>query len=105
MFVRMRFTAIFIKYLWDANLRRRIEILLIKAHEIKDYGVDVAIIFKRNDNYTYRSTNGPAWPPSMATLVGNTVTRQQLFPQGMANRDRKIHTLSPNTYYQEISIK
>jgi hypothetical protein len=56
------------------NLRRRIETLFIKAHEIWDgYGVDVAMVFKDNSQYyTYRSKENPTWPPSMAEIVRNT---------------------------------
>jgi hypothetical protein len=37
------------------NLRRRIETLLIKAREIEGYGVDIAIILKRKNQYTIYS--------------------------------------------------
>ena len=56
----------------NESLRRRIETLLIKAHEIWDiYGVDVAMILKNNSQYyTYRSIDRPTWPPTMAEIVG-----------------------------------
>ena len=60
----------------NENLRRRIETLLIKAHEIwEEYGVDVAMVLKNNSQYyTYRSTDRPTWPPSMAEIVNNTLS-------------------------------
>jgi hypothetical protein len=56
----------------NESLKRRIETLLIKAHEIWDiYGVDVAMILKNNSQYyTYRSIDKPTWPPTMAEIVG-----------------------------------
>ena len=56
----------------NESLRRRVETLLIKAHEIWDiYGVDVAMILKNNSQYhTYRSIDKPTWPPTMAEIVG-----------------------------------
>jgi hypothetical protein len=46
--------------------------LLIKVYDIwKEYGVDVAMILKSSQYYTYRSINRPTWPPSMAEIVGN----------------------------------
>ncbi len=58
----------------NENLRRRIETLLIKAHEIwDDYGVDVAMVLKNNSQYyTYRSIDKPTWPPSMVEIVSNS---------------------------------
>ena len=55
------------------NLSRRRETLFIKAYELgKNFGIDVAVILKRNGQYhTYRSIGRPAWPPSMAEIVGN----------------------------------
>ena len=57
----------------NENLRRRIVTLLTKAHELWDgYGVDVAVILKNNTRYyTYRSTDSPTWPPSMAEIVSS----------------------------------
>jgi hypothetical protein len=56
----------------NESLRRRIETLLIKAHEIWDiYGVDVAMVLKNNSQYyTYRSVDKSTWPPTMAEIVG-----------------------------------
>ena len=58
----------------NENLGRRIETLLIKAHELWDiFGVDVAVILKNNTRYcTYRSTDKPTWPPTMAEIVRDT---------------------------------
>ena len=56
----------------NESLRRRIETLLIKAHEIWDiYGVDVAMVLKNNSQYyTYRSVDKSTWPLTMAEIVG-----------------------------------
>jgi hypothetical protein len=55
------------------NKRRRIETLVIKAHELwNDYGVAVAIILNDNIRYwTYRSKNDPTWPPSLPQIVSD----------------------------------
>jgi hypothetical protein len=55
------------------NLSRRRDTLFIKAYELgKDFGIDVAVILKRNGQYyTYRSIDRPAWPPLMAEIVHN----------------------------------
>jgi hypothetical protein len=58
----------------NENIRRRIETLLIKAHELwDDYSVEVAMILKDNSQYyTFRSIDRPTWPPSIAEIVSNT---------------------------------
>ena len=55
------------------NLSRRRETLFNKAYELgENFGIDVAVILKRNGQYyTYRSIDRLAWPPSMAEIVGN----------------------------------
>jgi hypothetical protein len=50
----------------NGNLRRRIATLLIKAHEIEGYGVDIAIILKRKNQYT---TYGRKLPLLMSKMV------------------------------------
>jgi hypothetical protein len=50
----------------SGNLRRRIETLLIKAREIEGYGVDIAIILKRKNQYT---TYGGTLPRLIAEMV------------------------------------
>lgn len=54
----------------NGNSRRRIETLLIKAREIEGYGVDIAIILKRNNKYT---TYGSALPLLLAEIVADTL--------------------------------
>lgn len=56
----------------NGNIRRRIETLLIKAHELRGYGVDIAIIIRRNNQYT-TSTNGRALELLLAEMVANTL--------------------------------
>jgi hypothetical protein len=54
----------------NQNMNRRIRTLLIRAHELyRDYGVDVAIVLKKDRYRTYRTSDGPTWPPSMAAIV------------------------------------
>ena len=50
----------------NGNLRRRIATLLIKAHEIEAYDIDIAIILKRKNQYT---TYGSKLPLLMAKMV------------------------------------
>jgi hypothetical protein len=47
----------------NENLARRIETLFVKSHEIWEiYGVDVAVILRKNSQYsTYRSIDEPRW--------------------------------------------
>jgi hypothetical protein len=53
-------------------MNRRIQTLLVKAHELwDDYGVDVAVVLRKSRYCTYRSTSNPAWPPSMAEIVSS----------------------------------
>lgn len=64
----------------NENAGRRIDTLLIKAHELWDmFGVDVAVIIKHNTRYhTYKSTDRPTWPPTMAEIVCDTSYYQQV---------------------------
>lgn len=84
----------------NENLRRRIETLLIKAHEIWDiYGVDVAMVLKNNSQYyTYRSTDRPTWPPTMVEIVGN-----MYFNGVYLTPHRKLHIPPRRTSFQKIS--
>jgi hypothetical protein len=56
----------------NGNIRRRIETLLVKAHELGGYGVDIAIIIRRNNQYT-TSTNGRALELLLAEMVAMTL--------------------------------
>ena len=60
----------------NENLTRRIETLFVKSREIWElYGVDVAVIVMKNGRYsTYRSMDKLGWPPSMADIVGHTIS-------------------------------
>ena len=64
----------------NENLGRRIETLLIKAHELWTmFGVNAAVILKNNTRYhTYRSTDKPTWPPTMAEIVCDTSYYQEV---------------------------
>ena len=54
------------------NLRRRINTLLKKVHELGGRcDVDVALIIRRNGRFiTYRSIDLESWPPPMDQIVG-----------------------------------
>jgi hypothetical protein len=58
----------------NENLRRRIETLFIRSHELgKTYGVDVAVVLRKNSQYyTFRSLDQPAWPPTTTDIVSGT---------------------------------
>lgn len=56
----------------NGNIRRRVETLLIKAHELRGYGVDIAIIVRRNNQYT-TSTNGRPLKLLLAEMVASTL--------------------------------
>lgn len=75
----------------NENLRRRIETLLIKAHEIwEEYGVDVAMVLKNNSQYyTYRSTDRPTWPPSMAEIEATYPLPKIISPKDLEKRAAK----------------
>jgi hypothetical protein len=84
----------------NESLEKRIETLLIKAHELWDiFSIDVAVFLKYNTQYcTYRSTDNSTWPPTMAEIVGYIyfISKLQL------TRDRKRYILSRETYFLEI---
>lgn len=75
----------------NENLRRRIETLLIKAHEIwEEYGVDVAMVLKNNSQYyTYRSTDRPTWPPSMTEIEATYPLPKIISPKDLEKRAAK----------------
>jgi hypothetical protein len=82
----------------SGNLRRRIETLLIKAREIEGYGVDIAIILKRKNQYT---TYGGTLPLLIAEMVA---TPSSSWPS-LLTGDRHTRNLSRSTYYPQISRK
>jgi hypothetical protein len=88
----------------NENLGRRIETLLIKAHELWTmFGVDAAVILKNNTRYhTYRSTDKPTWPPTMAEIVCDTSYYQEVTSN---TRQEATYPLPQNLHPRDLEAK